>query len=201
MTLHYDIENDLNEAISMAEGLEEYLKSDQVYGYSSKGMFDRMPRLTIGALQLRLRRLNALRSRLSDTQKSALNDTDKIVRDVQTEWREHYVRKLLKEIDVRVSGIQSYYNECLGDPELCYDNYDQEIEHRTLVQELFRVKASLKVPDDRNDKRIQEMDAALHSITEPASFQWDMALKSVYPDYEYWWLYSEPRVLEPNRLS
>jgi hypothetical protein len=89
----------------------------------------------------------------------------------------------------------------LGDPELCYDNYDQEIEHRTLVQELFRVKASLKVPDDRNDKRIQEMDAALHSITEPASFQWDMALKSVYPDYEYWWLYSEPRVLEPNRLS
>jgi hypothetical protein len=201
MTLHYDIENDLNEAVSMAEGLEEYLKSDQVYGFSSKGMFDRMPRLTIGALQLRLRRLNALRSRLSDTQKSALNDTDKIVRDVQTEWREHYVRKLLKEIDVRVSGIQSYYNECLGDPELCYDNYDQEIEHRTLVQELFRVKASLKVPDDRNDKRIQEMDAALHSITEPASFQWDMALKSVYPDYEYWWLYSEPRVLEPNRLS
>jgi hypothetical protein len=201
MTLHYDIENDLNEAVSMAEGLEEYLKSDQIYGYSSKGMFDRMPRLTIGALQFRLRRLNAFRSRLSDTQKSALNDTDKIVRDVQTEWREHYVRKLLKEIDVRVSGIQTYYNECLGDPELCYDNYDQEIEHRTLVQELFRVKASLKVPDDRNDKRIQEMDAALHSITEPASFQWDMALKSVYPDYEYWWLYSEPRVLEPNRLS
>ena len=200
MTLHYDIENDLNDAVSMAEGLEEYLKSDQVYGYSSKGMFDRMPRLTIGALQLRLRRLNALRSRLSDTQKSALNSADKSVRDVQTEWREHFVSKLLKEIDIRLSGIQTYYNECLGDPELCYDNYYQEVEHRTLVQELFRVKANLNVPDDQNDKRLQETDAALHRITGSSSFQWDMALKSVYPDYEYWWLYSEPKVPELNRL-
>ncbi|MEL6526404.1 MAG: hypothetical protein AAFQ07_11920, partial [Chloroflexota bacterium] len=72
MSASYDINKDLKEAKAMADGLADYLRGDVLYGSTQGGFFSRMPSLTVGALLMRLRRLDALRTNMMDSDRRTL---------------------------------------------------------------------------------------------------------------------------------
>ena len=99
----YSIDNDLKEAQRMIEALEPYVYQDQLYmPISGGGIFSPMPALTIGAVLLRLRRLDALRGPMTDNQQTTLDALLDQNRKVWNEWRVHYEKKLAEEANSRL---------------------------------------------------------------------------------------------------
>ena len=73
----YRIDTDLSEARAMADGLDAYVRQDELYGHAGGGgLFGggKLPSLTIGALLLRLRRLRALADQLTPAQQRTLDE-------------------------------------------------------------------------------------------------------------------------------
>ncbi len=188
---NYDLSRDLAEAKSMADGLDDYVRDDELYGSGSGGMFGsdpNLPKLTIGALLLRLSRLKAQESKLTAAQKSTLTQLESEHERVRREWTQHYNEKLQREATSRLQGISTFVAECADDPSSCADNYLSTAQARTILQALD----ALPVGNDMA-RGVQRADNQLQRLTEPASFLWSSALESIYPKSTYWWLYARPR--------
>lgn len=185
----YNVERDLEEARDMANGLEDYVRGDSVYG-SVGGMFagdQSLPSLTIGNLLLRLRRLNALASLLSADQKAAF-DAAKVEHDrVRKEWTVHYTQKASDEVHARLRSLSTFVGECEDAPEACADAYLPEALRRTVVQEIVDA-----VPEAAQRDDLSKSDSALRGLTESRDFLWDAALANIYPQSKFWWLYAQP---------
>ena len=123
----YSIDNDLKEAQRMIEALEPYVYQDQLYmPISGGGIFSPMPALTIGAVLLRLRRLDALRGPMTDNQQTTLDALLDQNRKVWNEWRVHYEKKLAEEANSRLKLLSGYLQDCKDDPRACASNYPAE---------------------------------------------------------------------------
>jgi hypothetical protein len=141
----YDINRDLKEVSAMVKALENYLKQDVLYGSVSGGFlsFSAMPSLTVGAILMRLRRLQALDEarELDDKQRDSLRDVVKQHGDIYTQNRRLYEAKLTREATSRLKAIETFFEECFKDPQSCPRNYRPEAMRRTIVQEvLFRME-------------------------------------------------------------
>ncbi len=193
MSSQYKLDRDLNEAKQMANGLEEYLRGSDVYGTPAGGMFGGdAPALTVGALVMRLRRLDALRDQLTDAQRQELAQAQEIHRHMQREWAVHYEQKIVKEANSRLDAIRTFFEECSDHPRNCAAIYKPEVLRRTIVQELGRVMADQKIFSAELDKKRREMDVKLRGFVRPATFVWSALLQEVYPADEFWWLYHAP---------
>ena len=73
MSSNYQLQTDLNEAKAMVSALEEYVRGTELYGHANGGFFTSMPSLTVGAVLMRLRRLDLLRSSMKDSQSKELD--------------------------------------------------------------------------------------------------------------------------------
>jgi hypothetical protein len=98
MSSQYRLETDVNEAFAMAENLENYVRGNELYGHAGGGFFSKMPSLTVGALAMRLRRLQQLQEFLNDRQKKLLDEAITSHDEVSREWRVHYTAKAQKEM-------------------------------------------------------------------------------------------------------
>src|SRR5215213_5031683 len=103
----YSIDKDLNEAQKMADALSEYVRGTELYGHTGGGFFGSgdNPALTVGALLLRLRRLNAIQGKLTSEQHRQLKTIQDRFEQTRNEWRLHYEGKLLKEANSRLDNI------------------------------------------------------------------------------------------------
>jgi uncharacterized membrane-anchored protein YhcB (DUF1043 family) len=189
-----DLESDLREAREMAEGLEEYLRGSEVYGSLGGGLFGSgsKPALTIGALLLRLRRLNALRDQLTPAQQSALDGVQHQHDTVRKEWTRHYAEKLVREANSRLDAMRTYFEECRENPRLCASAYLPEAMRRTIVQEIAAFMNANGMPSEELRTKIAGADGKLRSVAKPTDFVWAAALMPVYPKSDFWWLYARP---------
>lgn len=194
----YKLERDLSEAQKMAEGLTEYVRGTELYGHTGTGFFGGgdTPALTIGALLLRLRRLNALQDKLTPAQRQQLQTIQDQFEHTRSEWRLHYEGKVLKEANSRLDNIRTYVKEATDTPRSARANYPTEALRRTIVQEVLREMHALNLDSAEVDTKRRDVDGRLRGLLKSAPFLWDSALKDAYPEQEFWWLYHAPE--DPN---
>jgi hypothetical protein len=184
----YSIERDLKEARSMLKAMVPYIYEGELYG--KLGM--NMPSLTPGALLLRLRRLRALQSQLTPAQAADLEQLEAEHEALRKEWSTHYHKKLTQEIEARTRDISIYAKECDDDPRTCANSYLPEALRRTIVQEIMGIYPASELHSSGLEGKIKQADSGLRRFVRPSSFVWDEALKPVYPQETYWWLYNRP---------
>jgi hypothetical protein len=191
---HYHIDRDLQEAREMAQGLEDYVRGENLYGTVS-GLYASdpdMPSLTVGNLLLRLRRLQALQAEMSPEQRAILTEAEAEHERVRREWMNHYIGKATNEAGARLRSMEAFFAECEDAPETCAANYLPEALRRTVIQELVDGLNTANLPDSGLDKSLKNVDAQLRRFVESSSFLWDERLRPVYPQSRYWWLYERP---------
>lgn len=192
MAQKYKFASDLKQAQMMAEQLEGYVRSKQLYGYAA-GLFSNMPSLTIGALLLRLRRLDLLRDHLKDRQLKALDQSIDRYAQVRHEWMYHYSEKAQQEAQSRIDAMKGFFYECRDNIHNCIGIYKPEMMRRTIIQELLYEFDDLNLkPDTDLIDKIRQTDQNLRQITEPSDFQWAHILQAAYDRDSFWWLYASP---------
>ena len=192
MSSNYSITQDLKEAVTMAEGLEDYVRGSELYGNAGGGFFANLPSLTVGALVMRLRRLQALRDSLNASQQAQLDSTQQRYNYVQKEWNVHFSEKIVKEANSRLDAMKTFFAECAKSSVNCAGNYVPEVLRRTVVQELVPVIEQNRAEAEGLDAKVRLTDSKLRGIVRSASFSWAAELQSVYPQEAYWWLYQRP---------
>jgi hypothetical protein len=192
-----NLERDLKEAEDMAEGLKNYVRGDQLYGSIRGGLFGsgNAPSLTIGALLLRLHRLNALADRLTETQRQAAANAESQRAAIQNEWTLHYNEKVLREINSRLDSMKAYFEECAQDPKLCANAYLPEAARRTIIEALVQALSADQLTDELKAK-LQKTDGGLRRYVQKSDFVWAAELAAIYPNDTYWWLYQRPPQVE-----
>jgi hypothetical protein len=196
MSSNYHLQTDLNEAKSMVAVLEDYVRGTELYGHASGGFFSNMPSLTVGAVVMRLRRLDNLRTSMKDSQIKELDKALDKWHEVRNEWRLHYEEKLKREAESRLDAMKTFFKECNDSMVNCKHNYRPELLRRTIVQEILRELEELRVDAEAVKRKVAESDAKLHSYMSDDEFQWSDGLQSIYPKTEFWWLYQRPNVDE-----
>lgn len=191
MSTNYKFGEDVDQAAKMAELLEDYVRSKQLYAYAG-AIFSNMPSMTVGALVLRLRRLDVLRDHLKDHQSKKLDKAIDRYMFVRTDWAYHYTGKMKQEAHSRIDTIKPFFYECGENIRNCIGIYKPELMRRTIVQELLREMQDLNVKDVDLQVKVSEIDYRLHKVTETAKFQWAEILKPAYDANEFWWLYHSP---------
>jgi uncharacterized membrane-anchored protein YhcB (DUF1043 family) len=193
MSSNYSLEKDLKEAKAMADGLASYVRGDSLYGNAGGGIFSSMPSLTVGALVMRLRRLDALRDQMQDRQQKTLDSAIDTYDNVIREWRHHYEQKILREMDSRLDAMRSFFKECAESERQCASVYRPEQLRRTIVQELLRESDSQNIAiSDTLKNKVRSTDKSLRGFFRPAEFEWSEMLQPVYSEDEFWWLYQRP---------
>jgi hypothetical protein len=189
-----NLEQDLREAQEMADGLGDYLRGGELYGSLGGGLFGsgKKPALTIGALLLRLRRLNALSDRLSDAQRTALRAVEAQHDGIRREWNQHYTEKLTREAHSRLDAMRAYFEECTHDERLCANAYLPEAMRRTIVQEIAGFMDAHAMISEELTEKLRGTDGRLRRFVQPADFIWAAELMPVYPKDIFWWLYGRP---------
>lgn len=191
----YSIDQDLREAEAMAEALIPYVYQEELYGrVGAGGMFSggNTPSLTIGALLMRLRRLQALRDQMSPAQAALLDKIMAQNNGVANEWRVHYTQKIIHEAESRLKSLDAYFAECTEDPRSCYGAYMPEALRRTILQEIANQLNEFNAPSAELDRGLRRADQQLRRFIRPSDFVWAAVLQPVYPREQYWWLYSRP---------
>lgn len=192
----FDLERDLQEASEMADALEAYLLGDQVYGTVSGGLFGsgKKPALTVGALLLRLRRLNALRDFLPPAQQQLLDKVEAKHAQTRREWQMHYDEKMIREAHSRLDAMRAFFEECAQNPRQCAGAYLPEALRRTITQEISQALQAEGALSAELTAKMRDTDSRLRRYVRPSDFVWAAELAMVYPQDVFWWLYFRPPV-------
>ncbi|MDX2074801.1 MAG: hypothetical protein SFZ02_00090 [bacterium] len=188
----YNLEQDLKELEAMVSHLAPYLKSSELYGNAGGGFFSKMPALTIGAVVMRLRRLEELRISLTTAQRDRFDKAKQSHEAVYREWKTHYEKKLLREAHSRLDAMRTFFEECENDPRLCAQVYSPEVLRRTIVQEIILHMNDISLTDETLPTKITGVDGRLRRYVRPNDFFWDKTLETAYPQADFWWLYQRP---------
>lgn len=194
---NYSIERDLKEAQVMVDNLVPYVYEDELY----MQLGGSMPSLTLGAVLMRLRRLHELRGKMTGAQAEQLQRLQAKHEAVRTEWQMNYNKKLLREADSRLNNLSAYFKDCEDDPRLCANAYLPEALRRTIIQEILDELPGAEVQQVGLTSKYQKVDARLRRYVRPSEFVWDTALRAVYPDKSYWWLYNRPPQPDDNDFA
>ena len=185
--LNYSIDLDLKELKAMVDSLIPYIYEDTLYGNINTDS----ARLTPGAILLRLRRLGALRSQMSDTQAAQYEKLNAKNEAVRKEWGVAYGKKMVREAEARLRDLQTYIKECKEDQKLCAGAYNPEALRRTMIAELITA-----LPPDVDQSALKTLitsvDSGLRRNIRETPFIWAQALQPAYPQDTFWWLYGRP---------
>jgi hypothetical protein len=185
---NYSIDSDLKEAQIMTSALTPYVYEEELYGKVGASM----PRLTLGALLLRLRRLETLRGKMNSAQVGLLDQIEAQHESVRREWTTHYNQKLVQEASARLRDMQTYLKECREDPKACAGAYMPEALRRTMIQEVIQAAPEAELQGSDVAMRVKEVDGGLRRYVQKSDFIWSDILRAAYPVETYWWLYSRP---------
>jgi|GEM_PF-191027 len=192
---NYDLAKELGEASAMGENFSDYIRQNELYGNVGGGGFfggGAMPRLTVGAFQLRLRRLRALEAQLLSSQRADLEKVEMQFDHVRSEWRVHFEKKIVREANSRLDAMREFFRECQESGRLCASAYPAEAQRRTITQEVLYLVEAHGLDDDDLIRKTKDRDGNLRGFVEPAEFLFADILKPVYPEAEFWWLYHAP---------
>jgi hypothetical protein len=151
-----------------------------------------MPSLTVGALLMRIRRLQSQADQMTDSQRQDLDQIITKNNEVHKEWRVHYEGKMEREANSRLDAMRTFFEECTASPATCARNYQPEALRRTIVHELLTAMQEANLDLSEIEKKARATDSRLRRFVEPSDFVWDKQLEALYPKQAYWWLYSHP---------
>jgi hypothetical protein len=187
--MSYNLSHNLDALTAMASNLTPYLYEDELFGH----LGNRLPKLTVGGLLMRLHQLQHLEDKLDSEQRQDLHDARMNLDAARSEWAAHFEQKVLKEIESRLGSIRWYLDDCARDAAECYGGWRNEIEKRTIVQHLLNEAKRLEVLTDNIKAEVAQVDSRLRQYFEPGEFVWDAGLGEAYPQSDYWWLYGFAR--------
>ena len=190
----YDLAQDLDELGKMVKWLPDYLKGSELYGNIGGGLFvsGTAPKLTVGALLMRERRLTELRLSLTDSLQQRLQQARITHEQVRHNMAAQYTGKMERELGSRLSAMDRFFEECAESPDLCPRIYQPEVLRRTISEELYGVLNETHHVSDALESRRRRVDNRLRRTVKPAEFVWDDRLKPVYSERVYWWMYMAP---------
>ena len=183
------LERDLEILTAMAEGMEEYLKSDILFGKMPAGD---MPMLTLGGYLMRQHRLLALSDLLSAAGREQLEQAIGLFNRALVEKIVRFETKANKEVEARLRQMEEYLRD-LHNKKGGGMNYDTAVEPRVMLAALAD---KLQMPpyqlDERVLRSIDLLDRNLRRRWSPGEFIWPEAWQPAYPQADYWWLYGRP---------
>lgn len=197
MSAQYSLEKDLKELDKLTDSLEDYVRGKELYGNAGSAFFSQLPALTLGAVLMRHYRLNALRHKLNDTQRTTLHQAGLRIDSVTGTWRVHTEEKLLWEANSRLDAMRPFFQECQSSPRQCVANYPTEASRRTIIQHVLDALERMGIESSDVIRKRKESDGLLRSMVVPCAFIWAEVLGTVYSPTEYWWLYHQPEA--PSR--
>jgi hypothetical protein len=182
----FDLDRDVRTAEAMGSRLTPYIYETELYG----PMPGDLPRLTVGSLLMRLHRLKALDSLLSERQRSSVQNAQQALDDVRKQWGVAYEGKLQHELEVRLKAINQFLSECRDNPTSCAEGYPSAIEKAVIAHELADDAESRGVLSTALQQGLLNADNGLHRLAEKnGRFVWDQRLEAAYPREKYWYLY------------
>lgn len=192
--MQYNLFDDLHELQQMVNGLERYLKSDVLYGSVGGGILTGLSsaQLTVGAVLLRLRRIDALRGQLNDKQRAQLHQSRQKHDEVVHRHKDAYAAKLQREATSRLNAMHEFFAECSQQPALCPRIYNPEVLRRTITQEIVLYMDEARLGSAELDKLLKKTDQLLRRYIAPSEFVWDEQLKPIYEPSVFWWMYMAP---------
>jgi hypothetical protein len=185
---NYSIDTDLKEVQAMTAALVPYVYQEELYGKVGANL----PRLTLGAVLLRLRRLQALRGQMNAGQAALVDQVVAQHDSVHSEWGTHYVKKCAQELTARTRDMMTYLKECREEKRLCASAYMPEALRRTMVEEILTVMPEADLQSSGLMMRVKEVDSGLRRNGRETDFIWTEVLRPIYPQQPFWWLYSRP---------
>jgi hypothetical protein len=143
---------------------------------------------------MRLRRLQALRDRMTASQQQALDDLVARHQTIRKDWQLHYGQKMLREAKSRLDTMEHFFDECNHDPRSCVGGYKPEALRRTIVQEIAGAAQELSLETGELKEKMRHADAMLRRYAQPDGFLWDRILEPVYPQDTFSWLWALPQL-------
>lgn len=188
--MEYDPEADLKVLEAMVNGLNPYLYGDTLYGTLSPNL----PKLTVGALLLRLYRLQGIKDQLSQNQRSRVDNVQQTFEKQRYEWLNHYKGKIEKELATRIRSVKAFLNDYADSPSRERENYLPAATERTILRHL-QVEAQhldLWTADFASELRLYD-SRLRQSMSSEGKFMWGDLIKPLYPQEDFWWLYGYPK--------
>jgi hypothetical protein len=190
MGMEYDPDPDLRALEAMVANLTPYLYEEALYGTLAPNL----PKLTVGALLLRLQRLQGLGDSLSAPQWERLNQAQRRFEAERYEWLNHYKGKIEKELTSRLRSIRAFSSDYSDDPSKGRDNYLPVAAERTIVHYLQAEAKTQGVWSEEWASELRQVDMKLRgSLGDEQGFIWAERLQTLYPAEDFWWLYSYPK--------
>lgn len=188
-TGHEKLERDLVILTVMAEAMDDYLKSDILFGKMPDGS---MPMLTLGGYLMRQHRLLALIDQLSAPEQMQLEQAIRLFNLALVEKIVRFETKAHKELEARLRQLDEYLRD-LQNKKGGGIRYETAVEPRLMISVLMD---KLQMPPYHLDERIVQrtdlFDRNLRRRWAPGDFIWPEEWQPAYPQLLYWWLYGRP---------
>jgi len=188
--ISFDLDRDVRTVEAMAARLKPYVYENELYGL----MPGDLPRLTVGGLLMRLRRLSALTDQLSPKQQNIVQSAQQQLDAIRKEWGVAYEGKLQRELTARLNSLGQFLSECHESPRRCFDGYPSAIEKRVIAQAIADEMEARNTATTITRASLTDFDNNLRRYVKPTdAFIWDARLEPAYPRDQYWYLYVEPK--------
>jgi len=182
-----NIDQELRILKTMTENLTTYLYGDEVYGNLGKNF----PQLTIGAVLMRLYRLETIADDLSPSQQNDVHELRQKLEAARYEWQNHYKEKIKREIIARLNTISWFLDDCADSPASCTSGWPSAAEKRTIVAHLVDEAKNLDAYELELRAQVSDADTRFRGFYKKGPFIWDERLQVAYSSAEFWWLYSQ----------
>ena len=180
---------DLTIVTAMVEELEEYIIKDDLYRTLIVRTATGEVRLqmTGGDLLTRLHRLSHEGDRLSADQQQLFDRISQSAEKIIYSLKSRFNDRLQREMKARLDTLRWFLDERAGERGQARANYPYEIRNRQRVEEIVK-RLGGGLPADLAEQ-LTQVDHRLRMLTTASEFVWDPALKSVFPQHPYWYLY------------
>jgi hypothetical protein len=184
----YTPEKDLHTLEVFADALPSYLREKELYGEVGR----LWPRLTPGAVLLRLHRLQALV--LPPRQAERLQRAARACAATRQTWAHHYSEKLGREWKARLKTYADFLEDHKDNFDSMRAAYPAEALHRTYLHHVARELEAFHLWDEAHEQALFVLDQVLKASFDQdhPRFIWPEVLAEVYPPDLFWWLYGEP---------
>jgi hypothetical protein len=186
-----EVNIDLAEA--MVDEFEAYLLSNELFwpiGRPPLPGNPPFPRLALGGLLLTLDELAAQEGALSPRLFGRYGHLRLQFDALFTKWASACEAKAGRELASRVNLWQAYLDELEEAPRWAED-YPHEVRQRVMASRLGTM-ARLHPDVAPQLQRLRELDARLRRAFRRGQFVWDEALRAVYSEEYFWFLYGTP---------
>jgi hypothetical protein len=181
---------DLAVTEAMVEELEQYIIKEDLY----RTVITRTPQgevrvqMTGGDLLTRLFRLNAEKAGLAPSLQQRIDAVTKNAEQTIYSLKSRFHARLVREMRARLDSLRWFLDDAAESPAAARANYPYEIRNRQRVEEILK-RLGKETPAELQGQ-LEMVDRRLRSFAIGSEFVWDPALRDVFPQYPYWYLYA-----------